>query len=124
MYRGALAFTVVMLCACASPPLDENLDPPAAGGTGMGAPGMGGPAVRGAEIGGTGMRGAESADDDPPLDSGAPTACAPPRPEVCTMVYEPVCATLADNLAQSQYSSACNACADDRVVAYREGPCE
>ena len=54
----------------------------------------------------------------------APIACTPPRPEVCTMVYAPVCATLANEPAPAQYSSPCNACADDRVVAYREGACE
>ncbi|MFN2287981.1 MAG: hypothetical protein ABR578_06565 [Chromatocurvus sp.] len=57
-------------------------------------------------------------------DPEAPIACTPPRPEVCTMIYAPVCATLADNVSQKQYSSPCNACADDRVVAYREGACE
>lgn len=59
-----------------------------------------------------------------PMDPDAPISCTPPRPEVCTMIYAPVCATLADDLAQEQYSSPCNACADDRVVAYREGACE
>lgn len=57
-------------------------------------------------------------------DPDAPIACTPPRPEVCTMMYAPVCATLAGDLSQAQYSSPCNACADDRVVAYREGTCE
>ncbi|MEQ8514018.1 MAG: hypothetical protein RIC38_00295 [Chromatocurvus sp.] len=57
-------------------------------------------------------------------DPDAPIACKAPRPEVCTMIYAPVCATLEGDLAQSQYSSPCNACADDRVVAYREGTCE
>lgn len=57
-------------------------------------------------------------------DSDAPAVCAPPRPEVCTMVYRPVCATLAGEMSQTQYSSPCNACADDRVIAYREGTCE
>lgn len=54
----------------------------------------------------------------------APVVCTPPRPEVCTMIYAPVCATVADNQPRKQYSSPCNACADDRVVAYREGACE
>lgn len=59
-----------------------------------------------------------------PSDPDAPVACAPPRPEVCTMIYAPVCATLAGEMSPTQYSSPCNACADDRVVAYREGACE
>lgn len=57
-------------------------------------------------------------------EPAGPTACAPPRPEVCTMVYEPVCATLAEGLDRDTYSSPCNACADERVVAYEEGACE
>lgn len=40
------------------------------------------------------------------------------------MIYAPVCATLAGEMAKTQYSSPCNACADDRVVAYREGDCK
>lgn len=95
MHRGALLLVVAMLCACvAAPPLPSS--PPEAPPE----------AVLAA------------------VDPSAPVACAPQRPEVCTMIYQPVCAILAEETSQRQYSSPCNACADDRVVAYREGTCE
>ncbi|MBE9540348.1 MAG: hypothetical protein IMF06_14790 [Proteobacteria bacterium] len=50
------------------------------------------------------------------------TACTDPRPQVCTMEYNPVCATLAAG-GSKQYASPCNACADDAVSAYLQGPC-
>ena len=50
------------------------------------------------------------------------TQCADPRPQVCTMEYAPVCAAL--NAGGSrEYSSACNACADDAVTGYADGAC-
>jgi hypothetical protein len=50
------------------------------------------------------------------------TQCADPRPQVCTMEYAPVCAVL--NAGGSrEYSSACNACADDAVAGYVGGAC-
>jgi hypothetical protein len=48
--------------------------------------------------------------------------CSEPRPQVCTMEYNPVCAQLADASA-SEYSSPCNACADDSVTGYLPGAC-
>lgn len=50
------------------------------------------------------------------------TQCADPRPQVCTMEYNPVCATLVAG-GTKQYASPCNACADDAVSAYLAGPC-
>ena len=56
------------------------------------------------------------------VSQGTGTACAEPRPQVCTMEWSPVCAnTLAG--ASKQYASACNACADDQVSAYQSGEC-
>ncbi len=49
-------------------------------------------------------------------------ACTDPRPQVCTMQYDPVCATLADGSRQDK-SSPCNACAFDSVVSYERGQC-
>ncbi len=49
-------------------------------------------------------------------------ACADPRPQVCTMIYAPVCATL-ENGEQKTYSSDCNACADIAVSTYVDGAC-
>lgn len=49
-------------------------------------------------------------------------ACELPRPQVCTMLYAPVCA-LQHSGDYADYSSPCNACADDQVAAYVAGPC-
>ena len=50
------------------------------------------------------------------------TQCAAERPRVCTMEYNPVCATRGSG-GQETYSSPCNACADDRVSQYLGGAC-
>lgn len=50
------------------------------------------------------------------------TQCTEPRPQVCTMEYAPVCAQMAAG-GRKQYSSACNACADDAVSGYLNGEC-
>ncbi|RLQ22341.1 hypothetical protein DWB85_08675 [Seongchinamella sediminis] len=50
------------------------------------------------------------------------TQCTDPRPQVCTMEYAPVCAALVAG-GSKQYSSACNACADDAVSGYLSGEC-
>ena len=50
-----------------------------------------------------------------------PTQCEGERPQVCTMEYNPVCATTASG--QKTYSSPCNACADDKVSAHQQGAC-
>lgn len=49
--------------------------------------------------------------------------CAEPRPEVCTMQYEPVCARLGDGEGAEwkTYPSGCTACGDAEVSAYRPG---
>ncbi len=49
-------------------------------------------------------------------------ACTEPRPQVCTLEYAPTCAELRSG-EYREYSSPCNACADDQVVAYDPGPC-
>lgn len=50
-------------------------------------------------------------------------SCREPRPQVCTMVYAPVCALHADGRRRT-HASSCNACADDTVLQYRQGSCE
>ena len=50
------------------------------------------------------------------------TQCTDPRPQVCTMEYNPVCATLVAG-GSKQYASGCNACADDAVASHLPGPC-
>lgn len=49
--------------------------------------------------------------------------CNAPRPQVCTMEYSPVCATLIAG-AVKDYSSGCNACADDAVASFVPGTCD
>lgn len=51
------------------------------------------------------------------------TSCEGPRPQVCTMIFAPVCATRADGNLET-YASGCNACADDQVSSYLNGACE
>lgn len=60
------------------------------------------------------------------------TSCSDPRPEVCTMVYQPVCGgvkvkdcvgTSCEVETERTYPSACAACADSSVAHYREGEC-
>lgn len=50
------------------------------------------------------------------------TQCNEPRPQVCTMEYNPVCATLL-NGGTKQYASPCNACAHDTVASYLADVC-
>tara|TARA_B100000927_G_C16284816_1_gene397066 strand:- start:315 stop:623 length:309 start_codon:yes stop_codon:yes gene_type:complete len=49
--------------------------------------------------------------------------CEEPRPKICTMQYEPVCAVM-ELGSINTYPSACNACADIAVSAWRPEPCE
>ena len=58
----------------------------------------------------------------PPPPQSPLTRCPDVRPQVCTMEYAPVCAQLAGG-GTREYSSGCNACADDAVAAYATGPC-
>lgn len=51
------------------------------------------------------------------------TTCDDPRPKICTMRYEPVCAVMATGRITT-YPSACNACADVAVSGWRPDPCE
>jgi hypothetical protein len=50
------------------------------------------------------------------------TSCTEPRPQVCTMEYRPTCAVLHDG-TEKEYSSPCNACADDQVSGFMTGAC-
>lgn len=58
-----------------------------------------------------------------PAPPAAPTnLCSSPRPQVCTMEYNPVCGELA-NGGRADYASACNACADEAVTRFEPGTC-
>ena len=49
-------------------------------------------------------------------------ACAEPRPEACTMQYDPVCGEMTDGRSKT-YSNACVACSDRLVTGYLKGAC-
>ena len=48
--------------------------------------------------------------------------CPETRPQVCTMEYNPTCGILVSG-ERKDYSSPCNACADDQVAATLTGAC-
>ena len=68
-----------------------------------------------------------------PKESSEPVACTEPRPEVCTQIYAPVCATRDTGVRcittpcpsseQVTKSSACNACSDPKVMSWVKGEC-
>lgn len=49
-------------------------------------------------------------------------ACQEPRPEICTMDYQPVCGY--GDKHQKTYSNGCSACADASVLGWVQGACE
>ena len=51
------------------------------------------------------------------------TECSEPRPTICTMVYQPVCAEIMDGSALT-YSSGCKACADTNVQNWMPNACD
>ena len=50
-------------------------------------------------------------------------ACEDPRPQMCTAIYDPVCALTADG-SYKTYASACTACGDANVSGHRPAACE
>lgn len=63
-----------------------------------------------------------AAQDDAPAPR-MESVCQEPRPQVCTMIFAPVCGRHFDGHTQT-HSSDCNACADDTVVSHSPGACE
>ena len=51
------------------------------------------------------------------------TPCKDPRPQICTMNYQPVCGLLNDN-QQKTFSNGCAACSDSKVKSYAENACQ
>lgn len=65
-------------------------------------------------------------------DEGKKTICPDPRPEVCTMEFDPVCAARdrvecanppCDEAQLVTYSNGCLACTDEKVYLYWPGEC-
>ena len=60
--------------------------------------------------------------------------CTEPRPEICTMDYTPVCATIdngtrcattpCESTETATYANACSACADPAVIYHLPAACE
>ena len=50
------------------------------------------------------------------------TICKPPRPQICTMDYNPVCAKLKSG-HQKTYSNGCSSCSDPNVIEYVDKAC-
>ena len=50
------------------------------------------------------------------------TVCEDPRPQVCTMDYRPVCATVGDGRLAT-FANGCGACADIKVGSWVDGVC-
>jgi len=50
------------------------------------------------------------------------TICKEPRPQICTMEYIPVCASLKDNSFKT-YATGCSACSDVNVIKHKAGQC-
>jgi len=48
--------------------------------------------------------------------------CEEPRPQICTLEYDPVCATLGDGSTKTD-ATGCTACSDSNVVGYKMGEC-
>ena len=51
------------------------------------------------------------------------TTCEDPRPQVCTLQYQPVCGFSSVDGFKT-YSNACSACSDEIVTGHRPGACE
>jgi hypothetical protein len=49
--------------------------------------------------------------------------CEDPRPQMCTMQYDPVCGVTGGSQRKT-YSNACSACSDAKVSGYSSGTCE
>ncbi len=57
---------------------------------------------------------------NPPASLNGIKRCHNPRPQMCTMVYAPVC----DPLHHKTYSNACVACSHKEVLYYKRGKCQ
>lgn len=63
-----------------------------------------------------------SACQNTPKRPGNLVDCPEVRPQVCAMIYAPVCA-MEKNGQFTSYSSDCTACSHEEVVGYQSGVC-
>jgi hypothetical protein len=63
-----------------------------------------------------------STSPDKSMPAAGVTVCEDPRPQVCTMDYTPVCATLQDGSVKT-YPNGCGACADVNVKSWVADAC-
>jgi len=56
------------------------------------------------------------------LQKPSPIKCTDPRPQLCTMDYQPVCAKKSDGTYKT-YANGCGACSDPDVIEYLAGEC-
>ena len=49
--------------------------------------------------------------------------CEDPRPEVCTMDYNPVCGLRSDGTVIKTFGNACTACSEKETMGYKSGEC-
>ncbi|RLA06346.1 MAG: hypothetical protein DRQ54_06690 [Gammaproteobacteria bacterium] len=66
--------------------------------------------------------GATIAAEETIADTSA-TQCVEPRPQMCTMDYRPVCATMGDGIEKT-FANGCSACSDEEAKSWVEGDCE
>ncbi|MDC3332885.1 hypothetical protein OAV62_01450, partial [bacterium] len=67
-------------------------------------------------------------------DNSSYTLCTDPRPQMCTREYMPVCAikdtaircitTPCPSTQEVTYATGCTACADEKVIKYKQGACD
>jgi len=70
----------------------------------------------------TGLGGCTAYTSESTQLTGLANVCKDPRPQICTMEYRPVCATLTDASVKT-FASGCSACSDAQVVSWVEGEC-
>lgn len=63
-----------------------------------------------------------STTSEPQLPENA-TECSAPRPQMCTMQYDPVCATDKEGKTKT-YSTDCTACSNPEVIFHQPKACE